>query len=315
MKVSFVIPCYRSQETLRQVVNEIKEKISEKEGYAYQIVLVNDGSPDNVISVIEELAAADKNITAIDLMHNFGQANARMAGMRYAVGDFVVCLDDDGQCPVDRLWDLLEPLHNGYDCAIAKYPHKKQSWFKNFGSKFNRMTTRWILETPKEYEMSNFFAFNQLTNRAMCRYKNPYPYASGLILQTTRRIALVEMEERNRLVGDTGYTLKKLLSLWMNGFTNFSVKPLRVSSLVGAICAGFGFLFGLLTIVRKILIPGMTEGYASLIASIFFVGGMNMLMLGLAGEYVGRIFLCINEKPQFLIRNTINEPETLTYEK
>ena len=307
MKLSFVIPCYRSEKTIRGVVDEIREVVSQKSEYTYEIITVNDGSPDNVMDVIEQLCQEDENIFGVNLMKNFGQQNARMAGLNIATGDIVVCLDDDGQCPVDKLWDLIAPLLSGQDCAIAKYPHKQQSGFKNFGSRINSMTTHWLLDMPKDLEMSNFFAFKQIVCRGLIQYKNPYPFSSGLILRVTTKIVNIVMEERERISGSTGYTLKKLLALWANGLTSFSVKPLRIADFLGMICAMIGCTYGLYTVIQKILNPAMQAGYASTIAIILFIGGCLMILLGLIGEYVGRIFICLNQCPQFIVREVINQ--------
>lgn len=286
--------------------------MAQRPDVAYQIIAVNDGSPDNVIQVLKELSLKWNELIVIDLMMNFGQENARMAGLNYASGDYIVCLDDDGQCPMDQVWRLLEPLLKGYDVSIARYPHKKQSAFKNFGSKVNSLMTHWLLKMPKSVEMSNFFAFNRKIRDDIIRYKNPYPFITGLFFRVTQKVANVEMEERERTKGTTGYTLGKLIGLWLNGLTNFSVKPLRIADGLGVLFALIGFAFGVITIIRKLINPGMLAGYASMIAAIFFVGGILMLLLGMIGEYVGRIYLCLNQMPQYVVREVIGAKELET---
>ena len=306
-KISFCIPCYRSEDTISQVIEEIASVMdSKKDKYEYEIVCVIDGSPDNVYHVLKNIATDNDKIKVVDLARNFGQAGARMATLKYATGDYLVCLDDDGQCPMNHFWELFEPIEKGMDVAIAKYPKKEQSLFKNFGSNINKITMRSLLDVDKDFKMSNFFIIRKYVSKKILEYTNPYPFMTGLITRTTKNIALVEMEDRKRISGKTGYTLKKLISHWLNGFTAFSIKPLRFSSLIGVICAVMGFLFGVITIIRKLIDPSIVAGYSSTIAILLFIGGLIMLMLGMIGEYLGRIYISINNSPQYVVRETIN---------
>ncbi len=306
MLLSFVIPCYRSENTVTSVIGEIIDTVSEKFDYDYEIIAVNDCSPDDVYSVIKKLSAENPKIKAIDLAKNVGKHAALMAAFSVVQGDYVICIDDDGQCPVNHLWELIEPLNNGYDMAVAKYPKKKQAFYKNMGSKVNALMTRVLLSKPKEFVFSNFVARKKFVCKKTIEYTNPYPYLEGISLSITRNIAFVPMEERNRLSGTSGYSLKKSISLWLNGFTAFSVKPLRISSLLGLICAIVGFIFGIVTIVRKLVVVNISVGWSSIISIMLFIGGLIMLMLGMIGEYIGRIYISINNSPQYVIRETIN---------
>lgn len=305
-KLSFVIPCYKSQNTVEKVIEEIIQVVGQKEEYSYEIVAVNDCSPDNVFSVLERLCKKNKNIKAIDLAINGGKHAALMAGFSYASGDIVICVDDDGQCPVDHIWELIEPLDRGYDMSIAQYPRKKQSAFKNFGSKFNDLMVRTLIGKPKGLVFSNFIARKKFICEEIIKYKNPYPYLEGLTLRTTHNIALVPMEERARECGKSGYTLKKSMELWLNGCTAFSVKPLRIATVLGLLFSVVGFIMAFITIIYKLVNPYLQSGYASMVAIILFVGGVLMLLLGMIGEYVGRIYICLNNSPQYVIREKCN---------
>lgn len=229
-----------------------------------------------------------------------------MAAMHYASGDFIVGLDDDGQCPMQYLYKLLDPLEAGSDVAVAQYARKKQSVFKNFGSKVNKLTSHVLLDIPRDFEMSNFFAMKRFVMKRLLQYTNPYPYLTGLLSQTTRSIVMVPMEERERANGRTGYTLRKLLRHWMNGFTSFSIKPLRIADILGLVFAVAGFCIGFFHVLRKLLGFPIIAGYTSVISVLFLIGGIIMILLGIIGEYVGRIFICINNSPQYVIRDTIN---------
>ena len=306
MKISFIIPCYRSYKTIGGVCNEIIEQINLREGTEYEIITVNDCSPDNVIDKLYELAEKNTNIKVIDFAKNMGKHCALMAGFRYSTGDYVLCVDDDGQCPVEHMWELVDKLDEGYDVAMAQYGQKAQSGFKNFGSKMNNWMMEKFIQKPKDFQFSNFAAMKKFVIDEIVRYENPYAYVNGLILRTTQKIVNVPMKERAREIGKGGYTFKKSLALWIDGISAFSVKPLRYVNVLGIIFAIIGFLFALFIIIRKIINPAIYVGWTSIMSCLLILGGITLTALGLIGEYVGRIYMCINNSPQYVIRNTKN---------
>ena len=273
-KVSFVIPCYRSERTIEGVVDEIRETMEQIPKYVYDIVLVNDCSPDNTFEVIRQLCSRYDNITGIDFAKNFGQHAALMAGLRNADGDVV----------------------------YASYGDKKHSAFRNFGTWMNDIMTRVMLGKPRELHVTSYFAAKRYIVDSMLQYENSYPYVIGLVLRATKNIINVPVKHRSREVGSSGYTMKKLFGLWLNGFTAFSIIPLRVATMAGAVCAGIGFLYGIYTVIKKFVNPAVPMGFSSTMSAIVFIGGMLMLMLGLVGEYIGRIYISINHSPQYVIR-------------
>lgn len=305
-KVSFVIPCYRSEHTLPHVVKEIEEKMKTLKQYEYDLILVNDCSPDDTFGTIRTLCREHKNIKGISFAKNFGQHAALMAGLRHSDGDYVVCLDDDGQTPADEVDKLLEKLEEGYDAVYAKYEHKQHSAFRNMGSKVNELMTRVMLNKPADLYVSSYFAVKKFVVDDMVRYENSYPYVIGLVLRATKNITNVTVNHREREEGSSGYNVKKLLGLWFNGFTAFSVKPLRIATAIGAVSAVVGFLYGAFTIIKRLVNPDVPMGFSSTMSAIVFFGGMIMLMLGLIGEYVGRIYISLNNSPQYVIREIIN---------
>jgi len=308
-KVSFVIPCYRSENTISHVVEEIKTKMEELTQYEYNIFLINDCSPDGTLATIRRLCAENANIKGISFARNFGQHSALMAGLRHTDGDYVVCLDDDGQTPADEVDKLLCKLEEGFDAVYAKYDHKQHSAFRNMGSKVNELMTRIMLEKSKSLYVSSYFAVRRFVVEDMIRYENSYPYVIGLVLRATKNITNVTVQHREREEGNSGYTLKKLLGLWFNGFTAFSVKPLRLATTVGCFSAGVGFLYGIYTIVKRLLVPDIPVGFSAMMSALVFFGGMIMVMLGLIGEYVGRIYISLNNSPQYVIKERINVDE------
>lgn len=306
--ISFVIPCYRSQATLPSVIREIQETMEGLSQYTYEVVLVNDCSPDNTFDSIRELCRENKNITGINLAKNFGQHSALMAGFHQVKGDIIVCLDDDGQTPADEVGKLLEGIEKGADVVYAKYAHKHHSGFRNWRSHVNELMTRVMLGKPKDLFVSSYFAARRFVVDEMIKYEYPYPYVIGLVLRTTKNIVNVEVNHRDRMEGTSGYTLGKLLGLWFNGFTAFSVKPLRIATVTGAGCAFLGFAYGIYTIIKKIFInpPGLVTGFSALMSVLVFMGGMLMLMLGLVGEYMGRMYISMNRSPQYVVREIVN---------
>ncbi|MDE6963562.1 MAG: glycosyltransferase family 2 protein [Lachnospiraceae bacterium] len=305
--VSFVIPCYRSEVTLPGVIREIQDTMEKMKDYGYEIVLVNDCSPDGTFSVIRKLCQENDNIVGIDLARNFGQHSALMAGFHYVKGDVIVCLDDDGQTPADEADRLLMGIEKGADVVYARYGKKHHSGFRNWGSHVNELMTRVMLGKPKDLYLSSYFAAKRFVVDEMLRYEFAYPYVIGLVLRTTKNIINVDVEHRDRQAGVSGYTIGKLLNLWFNGFTAFSVKPLRIATVTGAGCAFLGFAYGIYTIIKKIFInpPDLVTGFSALMSVLVFMGGMMMLMLGLLGEYMGRMYISMNNSPQFVIRECI----------
>lgn len=306
MKLSFVIPCYRSEKTVTRVLDEIEQKMLERPEYTYEVITVNDCSPDQVLKVLLDYADTHPWLKVIDFSKNFGQHAAMMAGLSKASGDEIVFLDDDFQCPVDHLWELLEPLANGYDisCAQYQFENRKESFFRVMGSRLNDAMMCSLLGKPKDLRMTNFIALKAFIAREILRYQNPYPYIDGLLLRSSQKIANVPMEDRERLAGSSSYTLGKLLSLISNGFTAFSIKPLRIATFCGGFLSLAGFLYGIYLVIRKLSDPAFfNAGYPSLMAALLFIGGMIMIMLGICGEYIGRIYISINQSPQYVIRD------------
>ena len=305
--VSFVIPCYRSAHTIGLVVDEIRRTMPALPDYDYEIVLVNDCSPDGTFAVLERLARQDGRVCAVDLAKNFGQHAAIMAGLSHTRGDFVVCLDDDGQTPADEVGKLLSKLEEGYDVVYASYEHKQHSVFRNFGSWLNGKMTEIMLGKPRDLSLTSYFAAQRFIIDEMLRYEHCFPYVMGLVLRSTKNICNVPVNHRLRQEGHSGYNLGKLISLWMNGFTSFSIKPLRLATYLGCFTALAGFLYALVIVVRYFTIHLAPIGWSSTTALLLIIGGIILVVLGLVGEYVGRIFMCVNASPQYVERQVVKK--------
>ena len=305
--VSFVVPCYCSANTIGSVVDEIEGAMAQLPQYGYEIILVNDSSPDSTFSELAALAEKDGRITAVDLARNFGQHGALMAGFHHCTGDIIVCLDDDGQTPADEVGKLLSKLEEGYDVVYASYEHKQHSRFRNLGSKFNGLMTEIMLGKPKGLTLTSYFVMRRFVLNDILRYNNCYPYIDGLVLRSSSRYATVPVNHRQRQQGESGYTFGKLIALWMNGFTSFSVKPLRLSTYAGALTAFLGFIYALVIIIKHFVDSSIPEGWSSTMALQLVLGGIILVVLGLIGEYIGRIYMCINASPQFVERQVVKK--------
>lgn len=306
MKISYVIPCYRSENTIQGVVEEI-QRLPLNSEYEYEIVLVNDSSPDNVWSKITELTMKNRNVVGVDLAKNFGQHAALLAGYSHASGDYIVSLDDDGQIAVEDTYKLVEELEKGYDVVYGKYHVKKHNPFRNWGSKLCGIMMRTMMDVPKGFAGSSFYVAKKYVIDEMTRYTNSYVFLPGLVFRTTNKVNSVYVNHRAREVGESGYTLKKLISLWVNGATTFSVKPLRISAFAGAMVACIGFILACALIIKKLLNPAVVMGWTSLVTIVLMLSGVILLVLGLMGEYVGRIYMSSNNSPQYVVRQTIND--------
>ena len=305
--LSFVIPCYRSENTITDVVEEIITTVTARsDEFDHEIILVNDGSPDGVAGVIADLCNRYPQIVFVNLSRNFGQHSAVMAGFAKARGDIVVCLDDDGQTPANECLRLVDKLLEGYDIVFAEYEQPRQSLPRILGSRFNTACNRFFFGQPRSLKTTSYYACQRFVVDTALKYPNPFPYITGLLLQSVSSSANVKVKHRSRIEGKSGYSYRKLISLWTNGVTAFSIKPLRFATYLGwAISAG-GFVFALVTIIRKLINPDMEAGWASTISVLLALGGVIIALIGIVGEYIGRIYLSINKSPQYVVRETID---------
>lgn len=304
--VSVAIPCYKSSRTIPIVVEDIKKNILSREGYDYQIILVNDYPFDETFDVITQLCEEDNKIIGINLSRNFGQTAAKMAAIPYVTGDVLVYMDDDGQHPANEIYKLVDKVLEGNDVVYAHFAHKKHSLFKRFTSKIHSRIEEINGVKPKGVHISSFHALSKYAYQSLLNYKSPFPSMLGYLNNTVKKCVSIEVEHKERIEGKTNYNLKRLFKLWLDSFTNFSLVPLRIATIFGMIVAFFGFGGGLFTLIRKIVNPNIAAGYTSTISVLLFIGGVIMVVLGLIGEYIGRIYMTVSDKPQFLVREVLN---------
>lgn len=309
--VSFVIPCYNSEKFIQNTVEDLQNAINRDfSEYKAEIILINDSSKDKTESKIEEIAKHSTNVIAIDMAKNFGQHGAIFAGLAQAKGDIVICLDDDGQTPPDEAIKLVNALDENTDVVYARYKNKKHNKFRNFGSKVNDYMAQSLLEKPKDLFISSYFAMKKYVKDEILKYTNPYPYLEGLVLRTTNKIKNVDINHKERKVGKSNYTLRKLLHLWVNGFTSFSVKPLRIAIVCSFIFVISAIIITSAIIINKIKNPSVPLGWSSTMVVLLIVGSALTFILGLIGEYVGRIYISINNSPQYVVRKVTKNDET-----
>lgn len=304
-RISFVIPVYNSENTIARLIESIISIYSEAE--EVQIILVNDNSSDRSEEVCRKKAEEDDRVLLINLAKNFGQHNALLTGLRFADGEVIVCMDDDLQNPPEEAKKLIDAINKNADVVYGNYKELMESPLRKAGSRLNGIMAQILIGKPKGIEITSFFAMKKFINDEVVKYKGPYPYLPGLLFRATSAISSVEVSHMPRKTGKSNYNFSKLVSLWMNGFTNFSVKPLRFASLAGAAAAFLGFIYLAVIVIRKLLNPAVPLGWTSLMAIVLLMGGIQLVTIGLAGEYIGRMFLTANEKPQSVVRSTVRK--------
>lgn len=309
MLISIVIPCYFSEKTLPTEVDLIGKEFDKNPGYDYEIILVNDGSDDGTYDVIKNLAEKNDNIKGVNLMRNFGQHNALMAALQYTEGDYVLGMDDDMQTHPSQMFKLIHKIEEGYDLVYGVYPYRKNSAIKNLTSKINKVTSRAMLGRPKEVESSNFWIITKAVRDEVIKFDTFNPYVDAIFYRVTNNIGMVSIEHFKRETGQSGYTFRRLLKLWL-AYWNFSVVPLRVSFFVGTFSFLAGILFIIYLIINKIISPDLPVGWSSTMCIIVLISGIVLMVLGVVGEYLGKIILILNKTPQFIIRETAGIDDT-----
>lgn len=306
--LSFVIPLYNSAATIGPLVKAI-DALSIDGGH--EVVLVNDGSADNTRAVCHELVNICKTpIIYIEHARNFGEHNAVLTGWRHASGAFVVNLDDDGQNPPEeavRLWQ--HAAREGLDVVFGHYEVKQHSLFRNFGSWFTNRMTDWALDKPAGFYLSSFRCVSGFITRQVANYSGPYPYLDGLLLQVTQRIGSITVRHDRRTAGTSGYTFRRLLRLWLSAWLNFSLAPLRAATLLGLLAAFGGLVSFSVILWLWIEDRGPGYGWGWVMSSVVLFSGVQLVMLGLFGEYLGRMFLTVNQRPQAVVRDIKSSSE------
>jgi glycosyltransferase involved in cell wall biosynthesis len=306
--LSIVIPVYNGAKSIAELVHAL-ETLDIDGGH--EIVLVNDGSPDDSLAVCRRLLGeARVPITLVNLARNFGEHNAIMTGLRHTRGAYVITMDDDLQNPPTEVKRLLEHARaSGKDVVYTRYSVKHHAYWRNLGSRFANWVADVLMEKPKGLYLSSFRCMSAFLVEQVTRYEGPFPYVDGLIMQATQAIDTIEVEHLPRAAGRSNYTLKRLVRLWLNIFVNFSVMPLHLSTIAGFALSLIG-LVGVISVVLEALFFEPPQGWASLMAATLLLSGVQLLILGILGEYMGRLFLTANGKPQTVVREVVRSEAT-----
>ena len=298
--VSIVIPTFNAEHSISRLCKELL-KIFNK--FKIQIIIVNDCSVDKTHEECLKLVSEHHNELAyIKLSKNVGEHNAVMAGLKYSLGDWVIIMDDDFQNPPSEALKLLNySLSNQFDVVYGNYKKKKHSFFRNLISKINDLTANYILNKPKGLYLSSFKAINKKIVKKVSNYYGPSPYIDGLIISLTSNIGSIETQHDERKTGKSGYSIIKLLKLYGNMATNFSTVPLHICSITGLVVAFLSGLYAIIVMIQKIINPSLALGYTSIFVAIIFFAGVQLIFIGLLGEYIGKVLKNVNKEPQYSI--------------
>lgn len=302
MKLSVVIPVFNGADTIAALLKELHEKLA---GIEFEVVLVNDGSRDRSEEVCAELAAAYDNVSFLSLRKNFGEHNAVMCGLNHTRGDYVAIIDDDFQNPPEEILVLVKEAEKGYDTVFARYEERQHAWWRNIGSNLTNYVATWLVRKPKDLYLASFKVIRREVVDEITKYKGPFPYVDGLIFRVTNNVSCALVHHQSRRAGRSNYTLRRLISLYLNMFLNFSILPLRFFTLIGAITFCLGLIYSIISIAERLLTNSVPSGWTTLIVSVLLLSGTQLLFMGLIGEYLGKHYLDYNGTPQWVVKRSV----------
>ena len=303
--ISIIIPVFNSENTIETLVNNITKVLEDY--YQFEVLLINDSSEDDSEKKCKQLVEKYLNVSLFSLSKNVGEHNAIMAGLNKCSGDYAVIMSDDLQHSTNALLELVKygiKEKDNFDVVYTYYNKKQYGFFKNIGSKFNDIMANFLLTKPKHLYLSSFKFINRFLITEIIKHQSPFVYIDGLILGTTNKIGRIKVEHNQRIHGKSGYTLIKMLQLWSNMSTSFSIFPLRLSLLMGSILSFIGFILAIIFLVERLIDDTFPSGLASIFVAVTIFSGAILISVGLVGEYVGRVLISLNKKPQFVIRNS-----------
>jgi len=305
--ISIIIPVFNSENTIETLVNNITKVLEDY--YQFEVLLINDSSEDDSEKKCKQLVEKYLNVSLFSLSKNVGEHNAIMAGLNKCSGDYAVIMSDDLQHSTSALLELVKygiKEKDNFDVVYTYYNKKQYGFFKNIGSKFNDIVANFLLTKPKHLYLSSFKFINRFLITEIIKYQSPFVYIDGLILGITNKIGKIKVEHNQRIHGKSRYTLMKMLQLWSNMSTGFSIFPLRLSLLMGLTLSFIGFILAIFFSVERIIYDTYPSGFASIFVAITILSGAILVSVGLIGEYVGRVLISLNKKPQFIIRNSFS---------
>ena len=304
--LSIVIPLYNAAETLPALYREISAL---QVAGGHELIIVNDGSRDETEAVALKLTRESAlPMTFLSLSRNFGEHNAVLAGLRAVSGRYAVTMDDDLQNPPSEALKLLAVAEaEKRDVVFGVYEHKEHSWWRNAGSWLTNRLADFVVDKPRKLYLCSFRCLSRFVIDEITKSRTPYPYIDGLIFQVTQNVGPARVRHAERTQGASGYNFRKLIRLWISMLVNVSVVPLRLMTLAGMLTSALGFL-AVIEVVFEHLLQKQPTGWSSTMAAILVLAGIQLLLLGIMGEYIGRIYLGISEKPQSVVREQISSP-------
>lgn len=292
MLISVIIPLYHGAVTIQKLVESTQVQL---ERYSFEIVLINDGSKDDSEKVCIQLSAKFNNISFLSLRKNFGEFQAVMCGLNHAKGDYAVIIDDDFQNPPSEIIKLLETAQKGdFDVVYGQYEEKKHHQLRNIGSWFVNQITTSLFKKPHDLYLSSFKLIKKEVVEEICKYKGPYPYIDGLIFNVTDNVGKVTVQHNDRHHGESNYTAKKLASLFLNIIFGYSLLPVRLAMF-------FGFISTFTALVLSVFQLTDIVDYPIRLV-VLFVGGIQLISIGIVGEYIGKTFLTQSNMPQYTLK-------------
>lgn len=302
INISIVIPVYNSEAILPELNRRIDAALA---GIAYELIFINDKSTDGSWDQIKLLTSSHQHLTGINFRKNYGQDNAIMAGLRFTSGEYVVIMDDDLQHAPEDIIKLYHKCCEGYDICYANFASKKQAVWKNAGSWLNGKCAEILLNKSRGIYLSPFQIVKREVIDRVIQYRGPYPYIQGLLLDLTDNTTQIDVEHHKRYAGESNFTFIRSLRIFLKLVTSFSVIPLRIATMMGLVSSTVGFLLVPYYLYSHFWGDRIVEGWTTIVLLQLIVGGLILLSLGIIGEYIGRMYLNINNKPQYDIKETL----------
>lgn len=304
-KYSVVIPVYNSAPLVGRTIEQTVA-FFEKQGWDYELILVNDGSTDDSWRVLHEKAQGNPRVVAIDLLRNYGQHSAVFCGLQRSRGDFAITMDDDLQNPPEEIIHLVHKILEGYDVVFGRFRSKQHAGYRRLGSRLIALVNRRIFYQPRDLVLSNFRILRRDVVQRMCDYQTSYPYIPGLALMFSSLRANVWVEHHPRPVGKSNYTLFRIAALVTRILFNYSAFPLRLVSTLGFIVSGVSFLLGVYYLARAFLVGINVPGWTTLIVLLAFFNGVNIIIMSMLGEYIIRLVNQVSSSKSYHIKQIVN---------
>ena len=313
MELSIIIPVYNSERTLTPLLERLEECLS---GLEFEVVLVNDGSTDRSEWMCTRLAERYSNVRLVSLRRNFGEFNAVLCGLNYAAGQCCVIIDDDFQNPPEAILTLLtEAQQQGYDVVYSRYEQKQHHWLRNLGSDLTNSLASHLIGKPQDLYLSSFKLISREVVNEIIRYKGPYPYIDGLIFRVTNNVGSVLVPHHSRQEGQSNYTARKLISLFLTVLVGYSVLPLRLLTGIGASLLGLSIWLGIALVVGHTTGWLMVREWELAFLVISVLGGLQLLFVGILGEYVGRLLMTQSGLPPYVVKRTWGVLDEKTHDR